>query len=160
MFQETSKAGSDVRGTEGLTFLETGLAAKVRPRGSQGAAIALGPEARKAWERAGSLLFCASRSGKTTHHGPAQAPSQPLPRERVRPGHQPIARRARQERAIQREKVANSAAPAHVHSSHAAHRAAGTTACMPRTRPHRAGPCGLTLRAAFMFPRGVTLDLT
>ena len=55
MFQETYKAGSDVRENEGITFLEHGLATKVCPRGSQGVAIALGPEARKAWERAGSL---------------------------------------------------------------------------------------------------------
>jgi hypothetical protein len=51
--------------------------------------------------------------------------------------------RARQEPAIQREKVANSAAPAHIHPPHAAHKAAGAAACIPTTRPHRAGPCGL-----------------
>jgi hypothetical protein len=51
--------------------------------------------------------------------------------------------RARQEPAIQREKVANSAARAHVHSSHAAHKAAGAAACIPATCPHRATPCGL-----------------
>ena len=54
-----------------------------------------------------------------------------------------FAHRARQEPAIQREKFANSGAPAHVHSSHAAHKAAGAAACIPTTRPHRAGPCGL-----------------
>ena len=55
MSQETWKAGSEVRENEGITFLEYGLATKVYPRGSQGVVIALGPEARKAWERAGSL---------------------------------------------------------------------------------------------------------
>ena len=59
MFQETWKAGSEVRENEGITFLvldlEHGLATKVCPCGSQGVAIALGPEARKAWERADSL---------------------------------------------------------------------------------------------------------
>ena len=40
-------------------------------------------------------------------------------------------------------KVANSAAPTHVHPSHAAHKAAGVAACIPTTHPHRAGPCGL-----------------
>ena len=55
MFQETWKVGSEVRENEGITFLEQGLAMKVCPCGSQGAAIVLGPEARKAWERAGSL---------------------------------------------------------------------------------------------------------
>ena len=51
--------------------------------------------------------------------------------------------RARQEPEIQREKVPNNAAPAHVHSSHAAHKAAGAAACITRTHSHRAGPCGL-----------------
>ena len=55
MFREMWKAGSEVRENQGITFLEHGLATKVCPRGSQGVAIALGPEARKAWERAGSL---------------------------------------------------------------------------------------------------------
>ena len=55
MFRETWKAGSEVRKSEGITFLEHGLATKVCPRESQGVAIALGPEARKACERAGSL---------------------------------------------------------------------------------------------------------
>ena len=55
MFQETWKAGSEVREHEGITLIEHELVAKVRPRGSQGAAISLGPEARRAWERAGSL---------------------------------------------------------------------------------------------------------
>ena len=55
MFQETWKAGSEVRENKGITVLEHGLATKVCPRGSLGVAIALGPEARKAWERAGSL---------------------------------------------------------------------------------------------------------
>ena len=55
MFQGTWKAGSEVRENEGITFLEHGLVTKVCPRGSQGVAIALGPEARKAWERTGSL---------------------------------------------------------------------------------------------------------
>ena len=54
-FQKTWKAGSEVRENEGITFLEHGLAMKVCPCGSQGVAIALGPEDRKAWERAGSL---------------------------------------------------------------------------------------------------------
>ena len=54
MFQETWEAGSEVRENEGITFLEHGLATKVCPRGSQGVAIALGPEARGAWERASS----------------------------------------------------------------------------------------------------------
>ena len=40
---------------EGFTFLEHGLAEKVCHRGSQGVAIVLSPDARKAWERAGSL---------------------------------------------------------------------------------------------------------
>ena len=40
---------------EGITLLEHGLATTVFPRGSKGVAIALGPEARKAWKRAGSL---------------------------------------------------------------------------------------------------------
>ena len=51
--------------------------------------------------------------------------------------------RARQEPAIQREKVSNSVAPAHVHSSHAAHKAAGAAACITTTRPQLAGLCGL-----------------
>ena len=55
MFQETWKAGSEVRENEGITFLEHGLATKVCPCGTQGVAIALGPETRKAWERSGSL---------------------------------------------------------------------------------------------------------
>ena len=55
MFQETWKTGSEVRENEGITFLEQGLATKVCPCGSQGVAAALGPEARKARERAGSL---------------------------------------------------------------------------------------------------------
>ena len=55
MFQETWKACSEVRENEGITFLEHGLATKVCPCGYQGVAIALGSEARKAWERAGSL---------------------------------------------------------------------------------------------------------
>ena len=55
MSQETWKADSEVRENEGIAFLEQGLATKVCPCGSQGVAIALGPEARKAWERAGSL---------------------------------------------------------------------------------------------------------
>ena len=46
MFQETWKAGSEVRENEGITFLDHGLATKVCPRGSQGVAIALGPEVR------------------------------------------------------------------------------------------------------------------
>ena len=53
--QETWKAGREVRENEGITFIEHELATKVCPCGSQGAAIALGPEAMKAWERAGSL---------------------------------------------------------------------------------------------------------
>ena len=48
MFQETWKAGSEVRENEGIALLENGLATKVCPCGSQGAAIALGPEARSA----------------------------------------------------------------------------------------------------------------
>ena len=44
-----------MRENEGIAFLEHGLATKVFPRGSQGVTTALGPEARKAWERAGSL---------------------------------------------------------------------------------------------------------
>ena len=44
-----------MRWNEGITLLERGLATKVCPRGSQGVAIALGPKARKAWKRAGSL---------------------------------------------------------------------------------------------------------
>ena len=40
--------------SEGIAFLEHGLATKVRPRGSQCATV-LGPVARKAWERASSL---------------------------------------------------------------------------------------------------------
>ena len=59
MFQVTWKAGSEVRENDGITFLEHGLATRVCPRGSQGVAISLGPEARKAWERAAR---CASRS--------------------------------------------------------------------------------------------------
>ena len=55
MFQETWKAGSEVRENEDITFLERRLATKVCPCGSQGVAIALGPEVRKAWDRAGSL---------------------------------------------------------------------------------------------------------
>ena len=55
MFQETWKAGSEVRENEGIIFLEHGLATKVCPCGSQGVANALGPEARKAWEREDSL---------------------------------------------------------------------------------------------------------
>ena len=55
MPQETWKAGGEVLENKGITFLEHGLATKVCPRGSQGVAMALGPEARKAWERAGSL---------------------------------------------------------------------------------------------------------
>ena len=38
--------------------------------------------------------------------------------------------RARQEPAISERKVAKSAAPAHVHSSHAAHEATGTAECI------------------------------
>ena len=48
MFQETWKEGSEVRGNEGVTFLEHGLATKVCPCGSQSVAIVLKPEARKA----------------------------------------------------------------------------------------------------------------
>ena len=55
MLQETWKAGCDLRENEGITFLEHARATKVLPRGSKGVAIALGPEVRKAWERAGSL---------------------------------------------------------------------------------------------------------
>ena len=55
MFQETWKAGSEVRENEGITFLEHGLATKVCPRGCQGIAIALGPDARKTWEQESSL---------------------------------------------------------------------------------------------------------
>ena len=55
MFQETWKAGSEVRENKGIAFLERGLATELCPCGSQGVAIALGPEARKAWEQAGSL---------------------------------------------------------------------------------------------------------
>ena len=55
MFQETSKAGSEVRENEGTTLLKQGMAMKVCPRGSQGVAIALGPKARKARDRAGLL---------------------------------------------------------------------------------------------------------
>ena len=55
MSQETWKAGSEVRESEGITLLEHGLATKVFPRGSQGVTTALRPEARRAWERAGSL---------------------------------------------------------------------------------------------------------
>ena len=55
MFQETWKAGSEVRENEGITLLEHELATKVCPRGSQGVTIALGLVARNAWERAGSL---------------------------------------------------------------------------------------------------------
>ena len=55
MFQGTLKAGSEVRENEGITLLEHGLATKVFSRGSQRVAIALGPVARKALERAGSL---------------------------------------------------------------------------------------------------------
>ena len=39
---------------DGFTFLEYRLAEKVCRHGSQGAAIALSPDARKAWERAES----------------------------------------------------------------------------------------------------------
>jgi hypothetical protein len=41
-------------------------------------------------------------------------------------------------------KVSKSAAPSHVHSSHAAHKAAGAAGCINTTNPHRAGPCGLS----------------
>ena len=40
MFQETWKAGSEVRENESITFLEHGLTTKVCPRGSQGVPIA------------------------------------------------------------------------------------------------------------------------
>ena len=50
--------------------------------------------------------------------------------------------RARQEPNSER-KVANSAAPAHMHSSHAAQKAPGAAACISTTCPRRAGPCGL-----------------
>ena len=58
MFQKTWKAGRKVRENEGkgITFLEHGLATRARPCASEGVAIALGPEARKAWERAGSYF--------------------------------------------------------------------------------------------------------
>jgi hypothetical protein len=60
-------------------------------------------------------------------------------------------------------KVANSAAPAHVHSSHAAHKAPGAAACIATIRPHRAGLCGLRCALPTLpsrSPGGVTLDLT
>lgn len=52
--QETWRHGNGVHRNEGFTFLEHGLAEKVCHHGSQGVAIALSPDARKAWERAGS----------------------------------------------------------------------------------------------------------
>ena len=61
MFQETWKAGSEVRENEGITFLEHGLATKVCPCGSQGVAIALGSEARR---RGNEQARCASRSAR------------------------------------------------------------------------------------------------
>ena len=57
MFQETWKTSSDLRESEGIIFLEHGLTTKVCPCGSQGVTIALGPEARQAWERACSLCI-------------------------------------------------------------------------------------------------------
>ena len=159
-----------MREIEGITFLEHGLATKVCPCGSQGVAIALGPEARKARERAGSLritsgpqilaaritimdqnkrqvsFFLVSvydpvmyRVSRVEYPDTSQPPEE---------------QRARKEPAIQRETVANSAAPAHVHSSHAAHRAAWDAACMPTTRPHRAGPCGLRCALLSCSPGG------
>ena len=55
MFQETWKAGSEVRENESITFLEHGLATKVCPCGSQGVAIAQGPiqrQGRRGYEQA------------------------------------------------------------------------------------------------------------
>ena len=71
MSQETLKAGSEVRENEGVTFLEHGLATKVYPCGSQGVAIALGPEARKAWEREGSLRITLSVRESWQHDSPS-----------------------------------------------------------------------------------------
>ena len=51
-FQETQKHGGDMQGNEGHAFLEHGLAEKVCRRESQDLAIALRPDARRAWERA------------------------------------------------------------------------------------------------------------
>ena len=139
MFQETWKAGSEVRENEGITFLEHGLATKVCPRGSQGVAIALGTVARKAWERAGSLRLAFGPRILATRLTIMDQHRRPASLFLV----SSYAQRARQKPAIQREEVATSAAPAHVHPPHAAQNAAGAAACIPTTRPHRAGPCGL-----------------
>ena len=51
--QETWKHGDDMQENGGCTFHGNGLAEKECRRGSHGLAIALSPDTRRAWERAG-----------------------------------------------------------------------------------------------------------
>ena len=161
-FQETWKAGSEVRENEGITFLEHRLATKVCPRGSQGVAIALGPEVRKAWERAGSLrltfgprILAIRRTIVNQHRRPvslflvsAYAPdTSQSPKER---GNNPQFREKKLLTAQRPRTYTHPTRPIkllgrrmHTHNP-----------------PPPGRPLWFTLRAAFMFPRGITLDLT
>jgi hypothetical protein len=54
--QETWRAGGLAQWeNNGYVFIHNGLAEKPCSRGAQGVAVVLGPEARKAWEKAGCL---------------------------------------------------------------------------------------------------------
>ena len=52
--QETWRTGKESWENGGFVFIHNGLAQKPCSRGAQGVAIILGPEARQAWEKAGS----------------------------------------------------------------------------------------------------------
>jgi len=56
--QETWRAGGLTQWeNNGFVFIHNGLAEKPCSRGAQGVAVVLGPEARKAWEKAGCVRF-------------------------------------------------------------------------------------------------------
>ena len=56
--QETWRTGKESWENGGFVFIHNGLAKKPCSRGAQGVAIVLGPEARQAWEKAGSQQIC------------------------------------------------------------------------------------------------------
>ena len=56
--QETWRSGKRQWENNSITFLHSGLAVQTCRRGAQGVVIALGPEAKKFWEKAGSQMLC------------------------------------------------------------------------------------------------------
>ena len=104
MFQETRKAGAGERGHHVPRARTGDEGVSLRAPGRSQCPGARGQESVGTSRLAVHNVRSANPGSMTHHHGPEKASSRPLPRERVRPGHQPIARRARQEPAIQRKK--------------------------------------------------------